>query len=50
MTFREASPDTLEAPSAAPVDPAEDREIPVQVEDEVEESPQAVAEIGRAHV
>src|SRR2546425_1856277 len=44
MTFREASPDTLEAPSAAPVDPAEDREIPVQVEDEVEESPQAVAE------
>src|SRR5881396_374464 len=44
MTFREASPDTLEAPSAAPIDPAEDREIPVQVEDEVEESPQAVAE------
>src|SRR5881409_3059267 len=44
MTFREASPDTLEATSAAPIDPAEDREIPVQVEDEVEESPQAVAE------
>ena len=44
MTFREASPDTLEAPSAAPIDPAEDREIPVQVEDEVEESPQAVTE------
>src|SRR5881296_3785382 len=44
MTFREASPDTLEATSAAPIDPAEDREIPVQAEDEVEESPQAVAE------
>ena len=38
MTFREASPDTLEVTPVTPTDPAEDRELPGQTEDEAEQA------------
>src|SRR5712664_706570 len=44
MTFREASQDTVEVTSATPVEPAEERELVVPVDDETEESPQATIE------
>src|SRR5256712_10733166 len=44
MTFREASQDTVEVTSVTPVEPAEERELAVPVDDETEESPQATIE------
>src|SRR2546422_5622532 len=44
MTLRAASQDTVEVTSVTPVEPAEERELAVPVDDETEESPQATIE------